>query len=246
MKKLLVLLLVAAMCFSLVACGGGDTGKESTNDNKLQATSGTAQNGNSVPSDQKDPAAESEGLEFELNEAGDAYILVGIGSCKDTDIKIPATYEGLPVTEIGKNAFKGQAGLTGVTVPDSVTTIGGTAFHNCSSLASIALGKGVVTIKSSAFASCTSLTEIAIPESVTTILPGAFARCTGLVSVTISQSVSKISNNVFGNCTALTSVFCEAESQPADWDEGWLGTDTTTVYWGGEWEYVNGAPAPKA
>jgi hypothetical protein len=42
----------------------------------------------------------SEGLEYELNEDGTSYSVIGIGTCEDTDIVIPSTYEGLPVTRL--------------------------------------------------------------------------------------------------------------------------------------------------
>ncbi len=48
----------------------------------------------------------SEGLEYELNEDGDGYIVVGKGECKDEHINIPNKYEDKPVVGIGEGAFK--------------------------------------------------------------------------------------------------------------------------------------------
>ena len=39
----------------------------------------------------------SEGLKYQLNEDEDGYEVVGIGTCKDTAIVIPAEYNGKPV-----------------------------------------------------------------------------------------------------------------------------------------------------
>jgi hypothetical protein len=55
---------------------------------------------------------------------GETYQVKGIGNCTDTDIVIPSTYNGLPVTSIGEDAFTGRSSLTSVTIPDSVTIIG--------------------------------------------------------------------------------------------------------------------------
>ena len=68
------------------------------------------------------------GLEYELSDDGTAYTVVGVGSTGDTNIVIPATYNGLPVTSIGSGAFSGCRSLTSVTIPDSVTSIGEYAF----------------------------------------------------------------------------------------------------------------------
>ena len=80
----------------------------------------------------------SEGLSFELNGDGKGYTLIGIGSCKDSDIVIPSTYQGLPVTAIGENAFTetfnaltGGVCLTSVVMPSSIKTIGMGAFMDC-------------------------------------------------------------------------------------------------------------------
>ena len=105
-------------------------------------------------------AKESEGLEFELNDDGESYSVAGIGTCTDTDIVIPSTYEGKPVTIIGNNAFTDCNELTSIIIPDSVTSI-----------------------NFAAFSFCAELMNIEIPNSVTSIGGGAFYGCKGLTSV---------------------------------------------------------------
>jgi hypothetical protein len=44
----------------------------------------------------------SEGLEFTLLDDGESYAFTGLGTCTDKDLVIPATYEGKPVTQVGR------------------------------------------------------------------------------------------------------------------------------------------------
>ena len=112
----------------------------------------------------------SEGLEFALNEDGESYTMVGLGTCTDKYIVIPDTYEGKPVTVIGTHAFeKNKFNIKNITIPNSITKI-------CYA----------------AFSFCTSLTEIVIPDSVTVIEYKAFNCCRGLESITLSKSLTSL------------------------------------------------------
>ena len=73
-------------------------------------------------------------LEYKLNDAGTGYIVTGIGNCTDTEIVIPAAYEGLPVVEIGDWAFEGCTSLTSITIPGNIQTLGHNVFYGCSNL----------------------------------------------------------------------------------------------------------------
>ena len=148
----------------------------------------------------------SEGLAFALNEDGQSYSVSGIGTCTDTNLVIPDTYEGLPVTSIGTWALQNCTELTSVMIPNSVTSINDYAFCWCSGLTSVTMGNGVEYIGTSAFGNCTSLTSIEIPNSVTNINNLAFNACKGLTSIVIPDSVKRIGNEVFQFCTGLTSV----------------------------------------
>lgn len=102
----------------------------------------------------------SEGLEFALNSDGQSYSVTGIGTCTDTEIVIPDTYEGLPVTSIGKQAFRDCSNLTSVVIGNSVTSIGDYAFQNCTSLTSVVIGNGVTSIGIEAFLGCKNLLDV--------------------------------------------------------------------------------------
>ncbi len=124
----------------------------------------------------------------------------------ETDLVIPSTIQGLPVTSIGNSAFFDCDSLTGITIPDSVTTIGDRAFYDCESLASITIPESVTSIGYEAFRTCASLTSITIPESVTSIGYGAFENCISLTSIIIPGSVTSIGDSAFRSCYSLTSI----------------------------------------
>ena len=101
---------------------------------------------------------------------------------------VPATLREVTITgnaNITSYAFYGCAGLTSVTIGDSVTSIRSTAFYNCSGLTSIIIPDSVTSIGGAAFAGCSGLTSITIPDSVTSIGSAAFAGCSSLESMTI-------------------------------------------------------------
>ena len=110
------------------------------------------------------------------------------------------------VKEIGNLGFCENAGLTSVTIPNSVTSIGKKAFMNCSSLASVSIPSSVTSISDETFSGCRSLASVSIPSSVTSIGEGAFCGCSALASVSIPSSVTSIGNSAFSGCSALASV----------------------------------------
>ena len=101
-----------------------------------------------------------EGLVLELNGSGTGYILKSIGTCTDLIIKIPNTYNGLPIYTISANAFENADNLTKITIPEGFTSIGENAFLNCSNLETIVLPSTLKTIGKNAFYECEKLTNV--------------------------------------------------------------------------------------
>jgi len=97
----------------------------------------------------------------------------------DKTVNIPFEICGLPVIEIGDEAFV-EKGLTSVSIPNSVTRIGAYAFDQ------------------------NQLDSFTIPDSVTYIGCWAFAR-NQLTSVTIPDGIAHIGESAFGE-NRLTSV----------------------------------------
>ena len=106
----------------------------------------------------------SECLEFTSNGDGTCYVS-GIGTCTDTDIKIPPiSPTGDEVISIGSNAFANCPSLVSIEIPDSVTSIGGYAFQECSNLASVTIPESVTAIGEWAFASCSNIDSVYITD----------------------------------------------------------------------------------
>ena len=100
-----------------------------------------------------------------------------------TNVNIPSTIDGLPVTGIGDGAFYYCINLTNVTIPNSVASIGDWVFYQC-----------------------TNLTGVTIPNSVTNIGVDTFSFCYGLTSAMIGNGVTSVGQYAFYNCTNLASV----------------------------------------
>ena len=149
-----------------------------------------------------------------------------------SEIVIPSSLNGIPITGISANAFDNYTRLSSVTIPSGITTIGEYAFKDCTGLSSVFwnatnctlagssskpvfkgcscfssvnIGESVVTIPACAFYGCTGLSTITIPDSVTSIGNSAFCSCTGLTSFTIGNGALSIGDYAFQNCIGLTS-----------------------------------------
>ncbi len=130
-------------------------------------------------------------------------------SASDSYRDVPTSLKRVVITKatgIGVSAFGNCAGLTSITIPDSVTTIGVSAFENCAGLTSITIPDSVTTIGNFAFFGCTGLSSITISNSLSVISPFSFRGCTGLTSIVIPNGVTSIGDYAFNGCTGLTSV----------------------------------------
>ena len=149
---------------------------------------------------------EATGLEYTLSEDKTYYIVSEMGDCTRKHFIIPATYNGLPVKEIGEAAFYKKSDIIQVVLPDSIEKIGNSAFYQCSALEEVAFGENLLTIGDSAFYQCYRIEKVAIPDKVTSIGNSAFAGWIALTDATIGNSVESIGNLAFENCNSLTSI----------------------------------------
>lgn len=126
---------------------------------------------------------------FELSSDGTYYTLVRGSddfSQLPTNLVIPATYNNLPVKEIGEYAMGGAYGggrspsntfLTSVTIPASITKIGNYAFDGCTSLQTVTFAPNSQLTRLDgywSFGGCSSLSSMVIPASVNWICGSTF------------------------------------------------------------------------
>lgn len=171
------------------------------------------------------------GVQYDI--FGGAVIITGCTEDAPSDLVIPATIEGYPVTAIEDHAFDEHIDLTSVTIPDGVTEIGSNAFYGCTSLTFVTIPNTVKEIGEAAFADCKSLTSVTIPKGIKVVEDYMFAGCKNLTSVTIPDGVREIGYMAFADCKSLTTVTIP-ESVSDISAEAFDGcTDLTDVYYGG-------------
>lgn len=115
------------------------------------------------------------------------------------------TYNGLPITTVGDNAFH-LSGVSSVTMGTNIVSIGNGAFESCYALKSVNFGSNLGYIGNGAFSSDPALRTVVIPDSVTNIGNDVFMECTKLYSATLGAQVSSLPGYTFNYCTSLTNV----------------------------------------
>lgn len=129
----------------------------------------------------------STGIEYELNEDEDGYIVTGFTG-SDTEVVISNGHNGLPVVSIASGAFYGHEVIKSISMSKHIVDIGEKAFACCKSLEKIELSENILTIGSIAFAGCESLVSIKLPNKLTSVGYDTFKDCVSLSEITIDSS----------------------------------------------------------
>ena len=156
------------------------------------------------------------GVVYTLNDAGTAYSVTGRTRRGYSEaVEIYGEFDGLPVTEIAKDAFNGDY-LTGITLPASITNVNSTAFNRCSKLAEITVdsdnqtyhSKGNCLIERSTRTLVAGCKDSVIPadSSVISIGNNAFSGCSGLTEISVPYAVTHIGFSAFSDCSNLTKI----------------------------------------
>lgn len=133
---------------------------------------------------------------------------VRITGCDDsvTELVIPDTIEGVPVTVIDWYAFENCKYLQSVTLPDTITHISRFAFVHCISLESVNMPSSLYAIEQSAFLDCPKLRGLELPSSLVIIEERAFSECDSLTEITIPAGCTQTGDYAFFGCDALSQI----------------------------------------
>ncbi|MBR2337773.1 MAG: leucine-rich repeat domain-containing protein [Clostridia bacterium] len=168
--KFLFLLLLS--CFSLFAIS-------CVNDNSSSKES-LLESGSEESFIQSQESCSSQEAPYELLynmisvEGVDQYEVVGIEASERSDVEIPSSYQGLPVTKIAREAFKSTLSNTchfivSIKIPSSVKNIEWGAFSNCENLERVICGDGITELSNYIFNGCESLAYVEIGKNTTYI-----------------------------------------------------------------------------
>ena len=153
------------------------------------------------------PMTQSTGLAFEKIEDTETYAVVGLGSCRDSKVVVPATYKNKPVAAINATAFaENCGGVTEIYVPDSVKTIKSGAFSGCTALKKLTIpvlsGK-IGVYFGGANTSVPSTLKTVVLTTMTAVPEYAFESCTSLEEVEFPQNATKIGWACLKGCKNL-------------------------------------------
>ena len=128
------------------------------------------------------------------------------GLINNTELIIPETVDGKPVTGIRGDVFCNTA-LENVTLPNTIEIIRGYAFSGCSDLQTINLPDNLKSIGGYAFYECTKLEKVVFPESLSYIGGHAFQLCENLVISPFPQKMDSIGGYAFEDCSNIHEIF---------------------------------------
>ena len=194
LKKLLVSLLSALLCISVVA--------------EPESQSNENQNGSDVKIDENGFVFVSP-LWYRISSDSTAEVIKDYSYEKLESVVIPSEIQVYghvySVTSIGDESFYGCRRLKSIKILSSVISIGDGAFSYCSGLTSIEIPSSVTNIEKNTFEGCSGLTNIKIPSGVTSIGSRAFMDCENLeIVIDNSKENVTVGEDAFKNCKSVT------------------------------------------
>lgn len=142
-------------------------------------------------------------LEFSLSTDGTYYIVKGRGSSKNSDIRIPSTYNDLPVKTVYAKSFYNDNLLKRLVIPSSVTSIGDHVCYN-STIEELVLGCSIEksTDTYNYLFYQTKIKKLVLLDGVKTIVGrGEFFQMKYLEEIVVSDTVESLPISIESNTT---------------------------------------------
>lgn len=135
-----------------------------------------------------------------FNDSTNSYSITGYHGT-NSNLSIPSSIDGYPVTEIEDNAFYNNYTITSVTIPFSVVSIGDCAFQYCSNITSVTINGDIEYLGNHAFENCLYLNTVSFNGNCTfsSINDYTFHNCWALQYFTIPDCVTSIGSYAFDN-----------------------------------------------
>ena len=140
--------------------------------------------------------------EYEIINTNEARLTGYTG--KSTNLTLPTSIGGFPVTQIGYKAFFGNQTITSITIPKTIVTCATDCFSN-TQIKTAVIENGATVVADNLFQGCNTLENVSIPNTVTVIENDAFRGCTSLKSVKLPNSLTTLGYKAF-NSTGLTEI----------------------------------------
>ncbi len=168
---------------------------------------------------------------YKVNDNGQSVTVTEYKGNSLSDIEVPTSLAGMPVTAIGSEAFSKLNSDTvhRVTVPESITifeeyafyrcadieivlmskptSLGEKAFYGCNKLTSVKLGEGLENVAYMAFGGCTALESVMFPSTLKTIEENAFEYCGALKTLTIHDALESVGDSAFLEADSLKAIY---------------------------------------
>lgn len=182
------------------------------------------------------------GLTFTLLDDG-TYEVSG-KSYNKSDLVVPETYKGKPVTRITEKAFANNKTIKTVKILENVTFIGKEAFSGCTSIQKVHLSADLTSLEDRTFYGCTSLEGVVslenatgyvlLPKGLESIGNEVFCNCTSLkemLSLTDfdNPNLNSIGARAFYGCSSLKELFVSSNSIQSIGDEAFSGCSSVVT-----------------
>ena len=153
---------------------------------------------------------------FKHTENNGEAIITGLQrALTETSIFIPETINGIPVVEIGPEAFRSTS-ITDIKIGENIKKIGEKAFYMCEKLQSVTWHCQCDVIPAFCFDKCSNLTQFDF-SGIKKIGQYVFYK-SGLQEVYLTEKIEILDKGTFSGCSKLQSVtwHCQCDVIPAD------------------------------